>query len=131
MKKIIFTALVAAFATTSFAQDIVKQMKGQAYSEAVSTLNSALSGLSAEQKAKGYNQLVEIGYPDASKAYNDITIANVQKTKVDISVYTPIVNALNDAVKCDEFDNQPNDKGKGKQIKLRESIPSILKPRVP
>ncbi len=112
MKKIIFTALVAAFATTSFAQDIVKQMKGQAYSEAVSTLNSALSGLSAEQKAKGYNQLVEIGYPDASKAYNDITIANVQKTKVDISVYTPIVNALNDAVKCDEFDNQPNDKGK-------------------
>ena len=58
MKKIIFTALVAAFATTSFAQDIVKQMKGQAYSEAVSTLNSALSGLSADQKAKGYNQLV-------------------------------------------------------------------------
>ena len=47
MKKIIFTALVAAFATTSFAQDIVKQMKGQSYSDAVSTLNAALSGLSA------------------------------------------------------------------------------------
>ena len=112
MKKIIFTALVAAFATTSFAQDIVKQMKGQAYSEAVSTLNSALSGLSAEQKAKGYNQLVEIGYPDAAKAFQDITLANVQKNKVEASAYTPIVNALNDAVKCDEFDNQPNDKGK-------------------
>ena len=112
MKKIIFTALVAAFATTSFAQDIVKQMKGQAYSEAVSTLNSALSGLSAEQKAKGYNQLVEISYPEASKAFEAITLANVQKNKVDISTYTPIVNALNDAVKCDEFDNQPNDKGK-------------------
>ena len=112
MKKIIFTALVAAFATTSFAQDIVKQMKGQAYSEAVSTLNSALSGLSAEQKAKGYNQLVEISYPDAAKAFQDITLANVQKNKVEASAYTPIVNALNDAVKCDEFDNQPNDKGK-------------------
>ena len=112
MKKIIFTALVAAFATTSFAQDIVKQMKGQAYSEAVSTLNSALSGLSAEQKAKGYNQLVEIGYPDASKAYETITLAGVQKNKVEFATYTPIVNALNDAVKCDEFDNQPNDKGK-------------------
>ena len=112
MKKIIFTALVAAFATTSFAQDIVKQMKGQTYSEAVSTLNSALSGLSAEQKAKGYNQLVEIGYPDAAKAFQDITLANVQKNKVEASAYTPIVNALNDAVKCDEFDNQPNDKGK-------------------
>ena len=112
MKKIIFTALVAAFATTSFAQDIVKQMKGQAYSEAVSTLNSALSGLSAEQKAKGYNQLVEIGYPDASKAYETITLAGVQKNKVEFATYTPIVNALNDAVRCDEFDNQPNDKGK-------------------
>ena len=112
MKKIIFTVLVAAFATTSFAQDIVKQMKGQAYSEAVSTLNSALSGLSAEQKAKGYNQLVEIGYPDASKSYEAITLASMQKNKVEFATYTPIVNALNDAVKCDEFDNQPNDKGK-------------------
>ena len=112
MKKIIFTALVAAFATTSFAQDIVKQMKGQSYSDAVSTLNSALSGLSAEQKAKGYNQLVEIGYPDASKAYETITLASMQKNKVEFSTYTAIVNALNDAVKCDEFDNQPNDKGK-------------------
>ena len=112
MKKIIFTALVAAFATTSFAQDIVKQMKGQSYSDAVSTLNSALSGLSAEQKAKGYNQLVEIGYPDASKAYEAITLASMQKNKVEFSTYTTIVNALNDAVKCDEFDNQPNDKGK-------------------
>ena len=112
MKKIIFTALVAAFATTSFAQDIVKQMKGQSYSDAVSTLNSALSGLSAEQKAKGYNQLVEIGYPDASKAYEAITLASMQKNKVEFSTYTSIVNALNDAVKCDEFDNQPNDKGK-------------------
>ena len=112
MKKIIFTALVAAFATTSFAQDIVKQMKGQTYSEAVSTLDVALPALSAEQKAKGYNQLVEIGYPDAAKAFQDITLANVQKNKVEASAYTPIVNALNDAVKCDEFDNQPNDKGK-------------------
>lgn len=112
MKKIIFTALVAAFATTSFAQDIVKQMKGQSYSDAVSTLNAALSGLSAEQKAKGYNQLVEIGYPEADKAYQAITLASVQKNKVDASAYTSIVNVLNDAVKCDEFDNQPNDKGK-------------------
>ena len=72
MKKIIFTALVAAFATTSFAQDIVKQMKGQSYSDAVSTLNAALSGLSAEQKAKGYNQLVEIVYPEASESFNSL-----------------------------------------------------------
>jgi tetratricopeptide (TPR) repeat protein len=72
-----------------------------------------LSGLSAEQKAKGYNQLVDILYPEASKAFEAITLANVQKNKVEASTYTPIVNALNEAVKCDEFDNQPNDKGKG------------------
>ena len=87
-------------------------MKGQTYSEAVSTLDVALPALSAEQKAKGYNQLVEISYPDAEKAFTDITLANAQKNKVEASAYTPIVNALNDAVKCDEFDNQPNDKGK-------------------
>lgn len=112
MKKFIFTALVAAFATTSFAQDIVKQMKGQSYAEATATLNGALSGLSAEQKAKGYNQLVEIVYPEASESFNAITLANMNKTKVEYAKYLPIVNALNEAVKCDEFDNQPNDKGK-------------------
>ena len=112
MKKIILSALVAAMATTSFAQDIVKSMKGKSYSEAQSTLNAALSGLSAEQKAKGYNQLVEISYPEAAKAFQDITLAGMQKNKVETSAYTSIVNALNDAVKCDEFDNQPNDKGK-------------------
>ena len=112
MKKFIFTALVAAFATTSFAQDIVKQMKGKSYAEATATLNGALSGLSAEQKAKGYNQLVEIVYPEASESFNAITLANMNKTKVEYAKYLPIVNALNEAVKCDEFDNQPNDKGK-------------------
>ena len=112
MKKIILSALVAAFATTSFAQDIAKQMKGQSYTEATATLNGALSGLSAEQKAKGYNQLVEIVYPEASESFNAITLANMNKTKVEYAKYLPIVNALNEAVKCDEFDNQPNDKGK-------------------
>ena len=112
MKKFIFTALVAAFATTSFAQDIVKQMKGQSYAEATATLNGALSGLSAEQKAKGYNQLVEILEPEAKKSFDAITLANMNKTKVEYAKYLPIVNALNSAVKCDEFDNQPNDKGK-------------------
>ena len=112
MKKFIFTALVAAFATTSFAQDIVKQMKGKSYAEATATLNGALSGLSAEQKAKGYNQLVEILDKETNEAFNAITLANMNKTKVEYEKYLPIVNSLNEAVKCDEFDNQPNDKGK-------------------
>ena len=35
-------------ATSSFAQDITKQLKGKSYDEAVTTLNAALSGLSAQ-----------------------------------------------------------------------------------
>ena len=112
MKKIILTALVAAMTTTSFAQDIVKSMKGQSYEEATSTLNAALSGLSAEQKAKGYNQLVEILYPEASKVYEQATLASMKKETVEPQAFIPIANVLNEAVKCDEFDNQPNDKGK-------------------
>lgn len=112
MKKIFFTALVAAMATTTFAQDIVKSMKGQSYAEATSTLNAALSGLSAEQKAKGYNQLVEILYPEAAKVYEQATLASMKKETVEPQAFLPIANVLNEAVKCDEFDNQPNDKGK-------------------
>ena len=49
------------------------------------------------------------GYVSADK--NKEHDNSVDMIAVD-SIYTPIVNALNDAVKCDEFDNQPNDKGK-------------------
>lgn len=102
MKKLFVIAMMVAVAATSFAQDIVKQMKGQDYDAALATLNAALPSLSAEQKAKGYNQLVEVLMPEVTKA--------VEKT--DLNAADLIANALNAAVACDEFDNQPNDKGK-------------------
>lgn len=111
MKKIFLTVLVALAASTSFAQDILKELKGKNYQEAVATLNAALPNLSAEQKAKGYNALVDLVYKDASAAYDVMTI-NQTTGKKDPVNYDAIADAISNAMLCDPFDNQPNDKGK-------------------
>lgn len=111
MKKLFLFALTAAMAATSFAQDIAKEMKGKSYEEAQTVLNSKLSSLSAEQKAKGYATLVDLVYGDASKAYDVMTI-NQTTGKNDPVNYGAIYNAIENAVAADPFDNEPNDKGK-------------------
>lgn len=107
MKKLFITVMAVAMATASFAQDIAKEMKGKSYNDALATLNAAFSGLSNEQKAKGYAALTDIAYPEASKSF--LAYQTGQKDGLD---YETIYNALDAAVKCDSFDNQPNDKGK-------------------
>lgn len=111
MKKLFFAALMAAMATTSFAQDITKEMKGKSFAEAKAVLDGALGNLSAEQKAKGYALLTEIAYKDGSAAYDVMTI-NQTTGKKDPVNYDAIYNTIESAVACDPFDNQPNDKGK-------------------
>lgn len=98
-------------ATSSFAQDITKQLKGKSYDEAVTTLNAALSGLSAEQKAKGYGMLTELAYKDASVAFDTYQI-NAASGKKDPVNFKSVLNVINDACQTDIYDNQPNDKGK-------------------
>ena len=111
MKKLFITAMVALMATSSFAQDITKQLKGKSYDEAVTTLNAALSGLSAEQKAKGYGMLTELAYKDASVAFDTYQI-NAASGKKDPVNFKSVLNVINDACQTDIYDNQPNDKGK-------------------
>lgn len=111
MKKLFFAALMAAMATTSFAQDITKEMKGKSFEEAQAVLNGAVNGLSAEQKAKAYAMLTDIAYKDASAAFDVMTI-NQTTGKKDPVNYDAIYNVIESAVACDPFDNQPNDKGK-------------------
>lgn len=111
MKKLFFAALVATMATTSFAQDITKEMKGKSFAEAKAVLEGALGNLSAEQKAKGYALLTDIAYKDASAAYDVMTI-NQTMGKKDPVNYDAVYDAVESAVACDPFDNQPNDKGK-------------------
>lgn len=111
MKKLFITAMVALMATTSFAQDITKQLKGMSFDEASSALNAALSGLSAEQKAKGYGMLTDIAYKDASAAFDTYQL-NAATGKKDPVNFQSIYNAIESACQADVYDNEPNDKGK-------------------
>lgn len=122
MKKVLILAVAAMFGTSAFAQDVFKQIsKIKDYNEAASLLKSNIGSLSAEQKAKCYNALVNLAYEKVTKEQATITsnqMAEQLKTKVEpydtVGLYNAALNAIEDGVACDEFDAQPNDKGKVK-----------------
>jgi len=122
MRKVLILAVAAMFGTSAFAQDVFKQIsKIKDYNEASTLLKSNLGGMSAEQKAKCYNALVDLAYAKIVKEQATMTsnqMAEQLKTKVEpfdtVGLYDAVYNALQDAVACDEFDAQPNDKGKVK-----------------
>ncbi|MDO4160227.1 MAG: hypothetical protein Q4D41_07215 [Prevotellaceae bacterium] len=122
MKKLVIMTVGAILGTTAFAQDVFKQVsKIKDYNEASSLLKSNLGSISAEEKAKCYNALVDISYSKVVKEQAIVTsnqMAEQLKTKVEpydtVGLYTAVLTSLEDGVKCDEFDNQPNEKGKVK-----------------
>ena len=67
MKKLFVAALLAVTATSAFAQDIKSVLKAKDYAEAQSGLNSCLSSLNDEDKAKGYNKLVDLSFDKFNK----------------------------------------------------------------
>lgn len=121
MKKLFIMAMLVVSTTTAFAQDALKTiLKSKDYSEAKSLLTSNLSTLTAEQKAKAYNKLVELSMVKVKKE-KDIMSANQlakqfgqgKEEPVDnAGMYAALANALKDAMECDKYDNMPNDKGK-------------------
>lgn len=119
MKKIFIMAMLAVAATSTYAQDIKSVLKAQDYAEAQSQLNSCLSSLSNEEKAKAYNKLVELSMKKVNKE-NSTIIENQalqqmgqQAKPVDMQgFYTSLTNALNAAQECDKYDQMPNAKGK-------------------
>ena len=122
MKKVLILTAAALLGTSAFAQDVFKQIsKIKDYNEAASLLKSNLGSMSAEQKAKCYNVLVDLAYQKVVKEQATITanqMAEQMKTKVEpydtVGLYNATINALENGVACDEFDAQPNDKGKVK-----------------
>lgn len=122
MKKLVVLAIAAMVGTSAFAQDVFKQIsKIKDYNEAASIVKSNLGSMSAEQKAKCYNALVNLAYEKVVKEQATITsnqMAEQFKTKVEpydtVGLYTAVINSLENGAACDEFDNQPNDKGKVK-----------------
>lgn len=122
MKKLAILAVASVFSLSAFAQDVFKQIsKIKDYNEAYNLLKSNLSSMSAEQKAKCYNVLVDLAYDKVVKEQATITsnqMAEQFKTKVEpydtVGLYDAVLQALENGVACDEFDNQPNEKGKVK-----------------
>jgi tetratricopeptide (TPR) repeat protein len=112
-------ALMVAAAATATAQNEVKEAKklldkGQ-YEEALKIIEPAKNAATAEAKAAAWNMVNEIYF----KKYSDIQAVMLEnQVKQQNNPYDTlgmnhaIVNALEAALKCDEFDNQPNEKGK-------------------
>ena len=121
MKKFMMMALLAVAANSAFAQDALKEiLKCKDYSQAAALVQSNLSSLNDEQKAKAYNKLVEI-----SKSKVDKEIGIIQENQMmaqmgqkgdkpvdNAGMYEALAKALNDAMECDKYDNLPNAKGK-------------------
>lgn len=121
MKKLLIMALVAASTTTAFAQgDALKSiLKSKDYNEASSLLQSNLSSLNDEQKAKAYNKLVELSMVKVNAEMQNIS-GNQYKLQLgqkpdpvdSAGLYSSLTKALTDAMECDKYDNLPNAKGK-------------------
>lgn len=120
MKKLFVAALLAVTATSAFAQDIKSVLKAKDYAEAQSGLNSCLSSLNDEDKAKGYNKLVDLSFDKFNKenavAVEAQTLEQMgqksNKTYDKLGMYDALLNGLNNALECDKYDQLPNAKGK-------------------
>ena len=90
MKKILMMAVMAAAATTAFAQ-------------------------TAAQQAEEWGAKCEAEYQTFSKIYDEAQKSVVMKNAYDtLSMNKSLIQAFNYAYKCNEFDIQPNEKGKVK-----------------
>ena len=129
MKKILTMALMAAAATTTFAQDaLVKEAKKQfakgEFDAAAQTLAPALTSAETIDKAAAWNLQSEIMYGK----YNAIQTKQMenQVKKVDeatdtLGMHQAAVAAWEAVQKCDEFDQLPDAKGK---VKLKFRSPA-------
>ena len=83
MKKMMIAAMMLVSASTAFAQDLVKQItKEKDYATASNLLQANLGSLTAEQKAKCYNALVDLNASGFNKAYESFVL-NQQMGKND------------------------------------------------
>ena len=129
MKKIMMMAVMAAMsATTAFAQDdLVKQAqklcdKGE-YGEAVKVITPALTSDATKDKAAAWNTLNNICYKEyehQGQLAGEHAVLKVKPEADSALMYSSIVKALEAAMKCDEYDVQPNEKGKVK-IRFRKA----------
>jgi hypothetical protein len=126
MKKLMMMAMMLVASATAFAGDsdaLKAILKAKDYAEAQSLINSSLSQLTdAAEKAKAYNKLVDLAY-DKFKKEDDTKTTNAVMQKNDPVDTDGMLAAgkiaLEAAMECDKYDQQPNEKGKV-AIKFRQ-----------
>lgn len=126
MNKIVFMAASALMATAAMAQnpDGLKQvMSATDYESALQLTEAAVSTMTAEEKAKAYNKVVDLAL-EKYTTENEIAVKN-ELTKANNSydkdgMEAAAVAAINYAIVCDEYDQMPNEKGKVK-VKYKSS----------
>jgi tetratricopeptide (TPR) repeat protein len=114
-------ALMMAAATMATAQNEVKEAKKLMdkgdYAAALTAIEPLKNAASAEDKAAAWNMVNEIYFKQYSDIQNKVLENQVKKVNEPYDTLTmnhAIVQAIQAALKCDEFDNQPNEKGKVK-----------------
>ena len=133
MKKMMLMAAMAAIATSAFAQDdLVKQaqkLKDKDPKEALTVITPALTSSATTDKAAAWNTLAQIHYAIFA-AQQEIQLKNQvtgeNKPVDEAAMNVAVAEALKAAMKCDEFDRQPNDKGKVKP-RFRKANQEIYK----
>lgn len=122
MKKFLMMAMMAAAATTAFAQDaLVKEAKSLFNSgkldEAAAKLAPALNSAETKDKAAAWNLMNDIKY----KIYNDEFQKRALGQPSDNNrMITALVEGYEAAVECEKYDVLPNEKGKVK-IRFRKN----------
>lgn len=121
MKKLMILAMMAVAANTAFAQDALKNiLKSKDYTEASSLVQSNLSTMNDEQKAKAYNKLVDLSLEKVNKEIAVIQSNQLaeqfKQGKVEpvdsAGMYDALRKAMSDAMECEKYDILPNAKGK-------------------
>ncbi len=126
MKKLIMMMALAFICVSSIsAQDVFKEVSKQKdYNEAAKILNDNLGSISAEEKAKCYNALVDMCYNKVKKDEEILTanqlaeqMKNGKLQEYDtVGLYDAALKAIEYGILCNEYDIQPNDKGKVKPV---------------
>ncbi len=132
MKKLMMVAMMAVATTSAFAQaDVVKNAKKLldkgSVTEAISAVQPALTAGTNEDKAAAWNLLSSAYYKQFSDIQAKKIENQVKQTNEPVDEATmnkAVVAALEAAMKCDEFDNMPNEKGKVKP-KFRQANQQI------
>lgn len=134
MKKMMMMALMAAAATTAFAQDALikdaKKLMGKSeFDQAIQVLAPALTSAETTDKAGAWNLQSEICYAKYTAIQTEATKNQLEKktTPYDtLGMHNAVLGAWEAVLKCDEFDCQPDEKGKVK-MKYRQSTQNKYK----